>query len=122
MQAPEHRPLRPEQAAARLRATLERLATALVSLDVDAVLACEADFPSLLADVAGCDSRSPESSAATTRELRRAQAALTRCRRLGASLDDLTTLTLSAQGAAPAYGRRGETRAAVAAHRLEAKG
>lgn len=122
MQASENRALRPEPAAARLRATLEQLATALAALDVDAVLACEADFPSLLADVADCVSRSPESRAATARELRRAQAALTRCRRLGASLDDLTILSLSAQGAAPAYGRRGETRAAVAAHRLEAKG
>jgi hypothetical protein len=111
----------PHAAAIRLRSTLEHLAGALATVDLDALLASEAELAAALAELGDPRLLEPASRMATTRELRSAKSALTRCRRLGATLSDLTRLTLAARGAGPAYGRRGEPRSDLRVHALEAK-
>ena len=100
-------PTRPHAAALRLRSTLERLAGALTAVNLEAMLACESDLASTLAELGDRGVLEPASRAATARELQAAGSALTRCRRLGATLGDLTRLSLAARGADPAYNRTG---------------
>jgi hypothetical protein len=114
-------PTRPHAAALRLRSTLERLAGALTAVNLEAMLACESDLASTLAELGDRGVLEPASRAATARELQAAGSALTRCRRLGATLGDLTRLSLAARGADPAYNRTGETRSHLGVHALEAK-
>jgi len=95
---------RPHPAAVRLRGELEQLADALASVRIDALLASEARLADTLAEIArqGPDGRWDR--AATACELTAARAMLTRCRRLGSALGDVTRLTLAAQGRS-GYGR-----------------
>jgi len=112
----------PHRVALGLRATLERLADALTNVDLDTLLACESEMASTLA--ASKDiTIDPASRAETARELLAARAALVRCSRLGATLADLTRLSLSAHGVGQTYGRHGSGAGlAVGVHALEAKG
>lgn len=105
-----------------LRATLERLADALTHVNLDTLLACEGEMASTLAMSSHAIEVDPAARAATARELLAARAALVRCSRLGATLADLTRLSLASQGVGQTYGRRGESRAAARVHALEAKG
>ncbi|MEI6668818.1 MAG: hypothetical protein WCP29_11735 [Acidobacteriota bacterium] len=108
--------------AVGLRTTLERLAAALTNVNLDTLLACEGEMASALAATNKPVEVAPESRAATARELLAARAALVRCSRLGATLADLTRLSLASQGVGQTYGRRGESRATAGVHALEAKG
>jgi len=112
----------PHPVAVGLRTTLERLANALTNVDLDTLLACESEMASTLASTNGPLSVNPTAKAATARELLAARAALVRCSRLGATLADLTRLSLTAHGTAQTYDRRGESLAHGGVHRLEAKG
>jgi hypothetical protein len=114
-------PTRPHAAVLRLRSTLERLAGALAAVDLEAMLACESDLASAMAGLGDRGLLDPALRAATAHELQIARSALTRCRRLGATLGDLTRLSLAARGAGPAYGRTGETHSHLRVHALEAK-
>jgi hypothetical protein len=105
-----------------LRATLDRLADALANVDLDTLLACEAGMASALAASNQPMEVDPAMRAATARELLAARAALVRCSRLGATLADLTRLSLASRGVGQTYGRRGDSRAAADVHALEAKG
>jgi hypothetical protein len=105
-----------------LRATLERLAAALTNVNLDTLLACEGEMASTLAASTQPIEVDPAVRAATARELLAARAALVRCSRLGATLADLTRLSLASQGVGQTYGRRGDSRAVAGVHALEAKG
>jgi len=117
----EDRQTDPHAAARRLRATLDRLSRDLATANLDGLLACEADLASALSDLGDRSLLDAATRGATARELRAARLALTRCRRLGATLGDLTRLSLAARGAGPSYGRFGETRTHLGVHALEAK-
>jgi hypothetical protein len=112
----------PHPVAAGLRATLERLAHALTHVDLDTLLACEGEMASTLASTGQPIAVDPTAKAATARELLAARAALVRCSRLGATLADLTRLSLTAHGIGQTYDRRGDSRSHAGVHRLEAKG
>ena len=115
------RPTRPHAAALRLRSTLERLAGALAAVDLEAMLACESELASVLGELGDWGQLEPDARAAMARELQQTKSSLVRCRRLGATLGDLTRLSLAARGESLAYGRTGETRSHVGVHALEAK-
>lgn len=112
----------PHPVAAGLRVTLERLAHALTNVNLDTLLACESEMAATLAATNQPISVDAVSKAATARELLAARAALVRCSRLGATLADLTRLSLTAQGIGHTYDRRGESRNHAGVHQLEAKG
>lgn len=97
--------LRPHPAALRLRATLEALAHALAHARLEALLACETELASALSEFSRQSPAGPWDRTATARELGAASAALTRCRRLGATLADVARLSLTAQGRAGGYGQ-----------------
>jgi hypothetical protein len=86
-----------------LRTALEEMADALAQANLDRVLACEARIESALAAVptrqitVGHD-------VTLRREIDAARLALTRCRRLGLSLDGVIATSLSVRGVAPGYG------------------
>jgi hypothetical protein len=105
-----------------LRSTLERLADALTNVNLDTLLACEGEMASTLAAANQQVAIDPAAKAATARELLAARAALVRCSRLGATLADLTRLSLASQGVGQTYGRLGESRSATGVHAMEAKG
>jgi hypothetical protein len=114
------RDTRPHPAALRLREALETLAGALATVQLDPLLASEATLAQALS---GGVSPSPGGSwdrAATARELAAARATLTRCRRLGATLNDVIRLSLAAQGRASSYGRPTDLQGNVPVHSLEA--
>lgn len=113
--------MRPHPAALRLRSILDRLASALATVNIDTLLACEAELAAALADLGGGRLADEPSREATVRELAAARSALTRCRRLGATIGDLTRMSMAARGDSPAYGRQGETRPTTRVHSLEAK-
>jgi hypothetical protein len=74
-------------AIGQLSSTLDRIGDALVSVDVDALLAAEASLAPALSALAVLESISdPE---ATVAACRRARTALLRCRRLGASFSNI---------------------------------
>lgn len=91
-------------AASRLRAALEHTAAALAGADLDRLLASDALLRRVLADRVLTDippSVSPLTVSERARlreEVEEAQAALRRCRRLGAALNDVVRLSLAAQG------------------------
>jgi hypothetical protein len=113
--------LRPHPAASRLRVSLEALADALAGARLDALLACEADLAQALADCGLLRSPAEGDLRATAGELAAARLALTRCRRLGATLNDMARLSLTAQGRDGGYGRQTAGRGIVPMHSLEAK-
>jgi len=112
----------PHPVAAELRTTLERLARALTHVDLDTLLACESEMASTLAATDRPIAVDPAARAATARELLAARAALVRCSRLGATLADLTRISLAARGIGQTYDRRGDSRHHAGVHGLEAKG
>ena len=118
MNTTEDRARRPHPAALRLRVTLETLATALANAQLDALLVCEAELASALTDVSD---HGAHDRLATAQELATARLALTRCRRLGATLNDVSRLTLAAQGRDHGYGRQAAGRHVASMHSLEAK-
>ncbi len=120
MHTPTDGGLRPHPAAPRLRATLEALAHALAHAHLEAMLACETELASALSEFNRQPLAGTWDRAATARELGAAGAALTRCRRLGATLADVARLSLTAQGRAGGYGQE-NGRGNVPVRSLEAK-
>jgi hypothetical protein len=84
-------------ALALLRQRLTELANALAEADLERVLACEGEIESALCGVitagAGHGDR-----ALLAAEIERARTALSHCRRLGASLNDVVRLSLTMYG------------------------
>lgn len=96
-------------AALRLRASLDSVAGALALPDETALLAAESGLAAALADLGSIRQIDPADRVAIAAELQQARAALARCRILGASMSDATTLSLVAQGKAAGYNRGGMT-------------
>ena len=94
------------RAAAQLSEALERAAAALASPNLEALLACEADIEAALAALPPVTTFVPEERPAVRAELERARAALLRCRRLGAALNEFVRLSFEAQGRTTGYGRQ----------------
>jgi hypothetical protein len=111
-------------AAVRLGASLDEVAAALAAPDAAALLAAEAGLAATLADLRvppGGAQPDPELAAAVAR----ARATLARCRVLGASLADVTRLTLAGSGYGSEYGPSGqpahEAGVGLRGHRLRAR-
>src|SRR5437868_4738667 len=94
-------------ATARLRASLDAIAAALQSPNLDALLAAELDLSAALDGVARLGAVSLQERGAVRDELVRARAALSRCRTLGSVVDDVAEALLIAQGRAGDYDRAG---------------
>jgi hypothetical protein len=88
---------------ADLASALEAVAIATARADSDALAACESPLACAVADLPTPDDLANCPSTDTTLHLRRIQLALRRCRRVGATLTEVVTASLSAQGVAPAY-------------------
>ena len=85
-------------AAARLRAAVEETAAALAGADLDRLLASDALLHKVLSEIPRVASLDADGRALLRHEVDEAQAALRRCRRLGAALNDFVRLSLDAQG------------------------
>ncbi len=94
-------------ATARLRASLDAIARALLEPDLGGLLAAELGLAAALEGLARLREIDPLDRAAVRAELPRARAALTRCRTLGSVVDDVTQATLGAQGRGSDYDRAG---------------
>src|SRR5688572_29952209 len=92
-------------AAARLSAALEQLAGALARLQLDVILEAESALECAMLNLPSVTGVSAPARGAIRGELERARAALTRSKRLGAALGDLTAISLEAQGHGRGYGR-----------------
>jgi hypothetical protein len=90
-------------AAARLRAAVEETAAALAGADLDRLLASDAQLLTVINDIPRSPSLSAADKARLRDEVEHAQAALGRCRRLGATLNDFVRFSLDAQGQTPGY-------------------
>ena len=101
-------------AASRLRAAVEHTAAALAGADLDRLLASEEHLLTALNELPlsaslGADLDDDLDDAARSRlrhDVEEAQTALRRCRRLGATLNDVVRCSLDAQGQAPGYDPR----------------
>jgi hypothetical protein len=102
-------------ATARLRASLDAIAGALQSPNLEALLAAELDLSSALAGLAKVQGVNRADRAAVCSELSRVRAALSRCRLFGSVIEDAAHATLVAQGRASDYDRAGARRAADSA-------
>lgn len=90
---------------AKLRAALESAATALATADLAGLLASEVAIEDALSALLAPVSEPHDDQAAIVAELDRLQAALVRCRRLGAGLKTFARLSSEAQGRPEGYGR-----------------
>jgi hypothetical protein len=94
---------RPASAAARLRAALEETAAALAVPKLEALLNVESALTAALAALPTIRSLDPADRPAAREDLLAAQAALARCRRLGAALGDFVRVSLDARGQGITY-------------------
>jgi len=94
-------------ATARVRASLEAIAGALLSPDLDHLLAEEQELGAALHALGRVRGVDAGERAAMREELRRTGAALVRCRAFGSVLDDATRATLASQGRGAEYDRAG---------------
>ena len=90
-------------AASRLRAAVEETAAALAGADLQRLLASDALLQNVLNDIPRAATLSGEDRLAVRLETEQAQAALRRCRRLGATLTEFVRLSLDAQGQGLGY-------------------
>ena len=109
-------------ATAQLREALERMAAAMTTADLDALLEAEGALEAALHRLAAL----PETLTLADRdvvraEVRAARLTLQRCRRLGAALLDVVRLSLEAQGRHTCYGRNNDA-AAYAPRTVSARG
>jgi hypothetical protein len=112
---------RPHPGAVRLRVALDTLASSLATVRLHTLLACERDLAGVLAEMEHGAADETWDPYATARELGAARAALTRCRRLGATLGDLARLSLVAQGRDTSYSRQARTGSSLHVHSLETR-
>jgi hypothetical protein len=89
-----------------LRASLDAVAGALATSDLDGLLAAESRLQAALADIRRVQHITPTERGALRTELVRARAALARCQSLGALFSDVTTGALRALGGG-SYDRAG---------------
>jgi hypothetical protein len=94
-------------ATARLRASLDAIAHALQSANLNALLAAELELSAALESLGRLRGISPLDRPAVRDELARARIALSRCRTLGSVVDDVAEATLIAQGRVGDYDRAG---------------
>jgi hypothetical protein len=94
-------------AAARLRASLDAIAGALRSPNLEGLLSAEIDLSAALAGLARLRGVDPLDRAAVRDELAAARVALSRCRSFGAVIDDFAQATFVAQGRGGDYDRAG---------------
>jgi hypothetical protein len=94
------------QSAATLRGSLEDAADALAAADLDRLLTCESRIHAALTHLAS-SKLTAEARARLAEEIAGARAALARCRRLGAALNDFVHIGLAAQGIGDGYGPKG---------------
>lgn len=90
-------------AASRLRAAVEGTAAALAGADLDRLLASDALLQTVLHEIPRSGALPPDERARLRRDVEDAQAALRRCRRLGAVLNDFVRVSLDAQGRGLGY-------------------
>jgi hypothetical protein len=100
---------------------LDTLAGSLAMVKLDTLLACERDLADVLAEMDHAAAGENWDHYATARELGAARAALTRCRRLGATLGDLARLSLVAQGRDSGYSRQARAGSSLRVHSLETR-
>jgi hypothetical protein len=112
---------RPHPGAVRLRVALDTLAGSLATVNLDTLLACESNLAGVLAEMEHGHAGETWDQYATARELGAARAALTRCRRLGATLGDLARLSLVAQGRDSGYSRQSRAGGSLHVHALETR-
>ena len=90
-------------AASRLRAAVEETAAALAGADLQRLLASDTLLQRVLNDIPSSATLTAQDRARLRHEVEEAQAALRRCRRLGAALTDVVRLSLGAQGQGLGY-------------------
>jgi hypothetical protein len=97
--------LAPRQApaAARLRSALESTADALAVSNLEALLNVESALTAALAALPSIRTLDAAGKAAAREDLAAAQAALARCRRLGAGLGEFVRVSLDAQSRGEGY-------------------
>ena len=100
-------------AASRLRAAVEETAAALAGADLPRLLAADALLQKVLGDIPPSSSLTAKDRVRLRTEVEEAQAALRRCRRLGAVLSDVVRLSLGAQGQGLGYEPARATAAAL---------
>jgi hypothetical protein len=93
-------------AVVRLRSAIERAIAMLTAPQLDGLLASEIAIEGALTDVRRMTSVPVSARGDLRSEIERTRAALARCRRLGASLDEFARLSLEAQGRGVEYGPR----------------
>jgi hypothetical protein len=91
----------------RVRASLEAIAGALLSPNLESLLASEQTLASALNALGRIRSVDASDRAALYLELTRTRTALLRCRTFGSVLDDVTQATLVSQGRGADYDRAG---------------
>ena len=94
---------RPATAAARLRAALEATADALAVPNLEALLNVESALSAALAALPTVRTLDAAGRLAAREDLKAAQAALARCRRLGGSLDAFVRVSFEARGQSIGY-------------------
>ena len=94
-------------ATARLRTSLDKIAAALQSPDLDSLLSAELDLSAALQGLARLSGVDALDRPAVRTELMRARVALSRCRTFGSVINDVTQATLVAQGRGSDYCRAG---------------
>jgi hypothetical protein len=92
--------------ASRLRAAVEETAAALAGADLDRLLASDALLQTVLKHIPPMASLTPAERSRLRHEVVEAQAALRRCRRLGATLNEFVRFSLDAQGHGLGYDPR----------------
>jgi len=90
-------------AASRLRAAVEETAAALAGADLSRLLASDTRLQKVLSDIPAPGALTATDRARLRHEVEEAQAALRRCRVLGAVLSDVVRLSLGAQGQGLGY-------------------
>lgn len=104
-----------------VRDVLTGLGDALVTHDLDRILAAEPRLADVTSALQRLSQGGPLPPAART-DLAAARLALRRCQRLGDTLDVFLTTTLVAQGRGPEYASHGRPSAAAARPGLTARG
>jgi hypothetical protein len=94
-------------ATARARASLEAVAAALRTPDLDRLLAAEEELSAALNALGRVRGVDVQERAAMHQELIRTEVALARCRTFGSALDAMTQATLVSQGRGAEYDRVG---------------
>ena len=110
-------------ATAELRRTLDRIALALSTADLEGLLAAENDIELGLRRLALAPRTLPETDRDALRlEVRAARQALDRCRALGGALLDVVRISLEAQRRGPGYGRHENPAAGYGARAINTTG